>query len=190
MHLSGLSSLSSLTLGHHTHHEFLCNGLPHLRDLPALTSLDIHDAELNSFLATSMPTQLQHLGLECCFPPEEGANMETTRTLATIAERCPGLTTIDLAFNDTVSLEGLAQLNRLTGLRRILLDDESTLFAPLAELPPVLNALFKVWPSHVAHHPWYHRERMPGTTRSAAAAVARLCATLTSTSNPPPPPPP
>lgn len=175
-HLTRLTGLKQLTLGHHAHHEFLRRGLPHLTALTNLTSLDIHDAEINSFVAGSLPEQLRHLGLECCFPPEEGASVETARTLAALADRCTSLTSVDLSFNDTVSLEGLAELTSLPDLRQIQLDSESTLFAPLHELPRVLSALLKVWPSAAPHHAWYHRELMPGSVRGAAAAVEHLCA--------------
>eukprot|EP00873_Tetraselmis_striata_P045700 jgi/Tetstr1/465964/TSEL_010556.t1 len=183
-HLSGLVRLRTLSLENHTHPDFLRQGLPFLANLAALRSLSVARAELDSFHAANIPSQLQHLSLELCFGDGESEDM--VQTLRAVVHRCQGLTSINLAFTDALTNAALVEVTRLPALQHILLDKDyiqhdlcDNDMGPLHEVASVLRALLKVRPFVMAHLPWYHSPlRSAGRLRAAAQALARECVSL------------
>eukprot|EP00873_Tetraselmis_striata_P005075 jgi/Tetstr1/425339/TSEL_015788.t1 len=167
VHLSSLTQLQSLTMKSHNHPDFPVHLLELLRNLPALKSLHIQSMRIDDGMAARMPPQLEHLALLFCRLDHN--------TLAALATRCPRLISIDLG--DEVSLQGLAQLGRLSCLQRIFLHPWSVLPVPL--LPGVLGVLLRAAPDEVIEpRSWYHDNRMPVSPHVAATVVEQLSTIL------------
>lgn len=190
-HLGSLTRLKQLAL-HFDSRDMTTTEqvLSRLERLKQLHSLDVRNGFLDADTAQLLPCQLRRLGLECCFVNDETDTLRpdfhfysrvfvrsVTETLAAVADRCPGLTSIDLPSNDGLSLSALVTLvDNFDHLEHILMDCEALAYHSYAQLPLVLDALLmtRPTPSKTVHQePWHGRNHIRGNKWQAIRDIVQ-----------------
>eukprot|EP00873_Tetraselmis_striata_P001610 jgi/Tetstr1/421874/TSEL_012774.t1 len=190
-HLGSLTRLKQLAL-HFDSRDMTTTEqvLSRLERLKQLHSLDVRNGFLDADTAQLLPCQLRRLGLECCFVNDETDTLRpdfhfysrifvrsVTETLAAVADRCPGLTSIDLPSNDGLSLCALVSLvDNFDHLEHIHMDCEALAYHSYAQLPLVLDALLMTRPNPsktVHQEPWHGRNHIRGNKWQAIRGIVQ-----------------